>query len=165
MAIVINETALAIMNALTKITNMTIIMTIVPTMTAMIPFLGGDGRRAQPRVGHRQPHGRHLRLHRTLRFQARQQVRCLPTLSALSPCPVVTSSPVLCQRISECPFEASVPPRWGTRQVCALGALISCLGLALGSFAKSLAHVMVAYRCRLQWCHQTIISQHQTTLE
>ena len=37
MAIVINETALAIMNALTKITNMTIIMTIVPTMTAMTP--------------------------------------------------------------------------------------------------------------------------------
>ena len=36
--------------------------------------------------------------------------------------------------------------RWGTRKVCMAGALLSACGLVLGSFAKTLAHVMVAYR-------------------
>ena len=36
--------------------------------------------------------------------------------------------------------------RWGTRKVCIAGALLSAGGLVLGSFAKTLAHVMVAYR-------------------
>ena len=37
--------------------------------------------------------------------------------------------------------------RWGTRVVCIMGALLSTCGLVLGSFAKTLEHIMVAYRC------------------
>ena len=45
-------------------------------------------------------------------------------------------------------FLSSLPFfRWGTRKVCITGALLSAGGLVLGSFAKTLAHVMVAYRC------------------
>lgn len=43
------------------------------------------------------------------------------------------------------PVASRMVTRWGTRPVCVLGALISTLGLGLGSFAKSLDHVMVAY--------------------
>ena len=44
------------------------------------------------------------------------------------------------------PFSFHCCLRWGTRKVCIAGALLSAGGLVLGSFAKTLAHVMVAYR-------------------